>query len=98
VIVARHSDGRCLIQFTKTPLPLVVAQTTPTNWFIRFPSRGWGFTGRRPPPDRFGWLHLSNLLAGEPLPAPFKGELEAAGSWRLANTRSGETIFGYLAP
>jgi len=87
-----------MIQFTKTPLPLVMAQTTGTNWLIRFPPRQMGFRGRRTPPARFAWLHLHSLLAGEKLSDRFQGELGPDGSWRLENTRSGETIKGYLAP
>src|ERR1039458_2216481 len=37
LVMASDAQGRCTIQFTKTPLPLVLAQTTPTNWLIEFP-------------------------------------------------------------
>ena len=37
LILASDANGRCLLQFDKTPLSLVFAQTTPTRWFIRFP-------------------------------------------------------------
>src|ERR1035441_8926664 len=32
VVLASHEDGRCLIQFAKTPMSLVLAQTTGPNW------------------------------------------------------------------
>jgi len=44
--MASHADGRCVIQFTKTPLPLVLAQTSRTNWLIEFPPRQMGFMAR----------------------------------------------------
>ena len=37
IVLASHEDGRCLIQFAKTPMSLVLAQTTRTNWLIQFP-------------------------------------------------------------
>ena len=98
LLVASHDDGRCLVQFTKTPLPLVLAQTTRTNWFIGFPPRRMSFAGRQPPPKRFAWLYLPAALAGQPLPAPLKFEPKPEGRWRLENTRSGETVEGFLAP
>jgi hypothetical protein len=40
IVMATHEDGRCLIQFSKTPMALVLAQTTGTNWLIQFPRPG----------------------------------------------------------
>ncbi|MGA2656860.1 MAG: hypothetical protein ABSH34_04990 [Verrucomicrobiota bacterium] len=98
LVVARHEDGRCFIQFAKTPMSLVSVQTTPTRWLIQFPPRGWAFTGRRRPPARFAWLYLRAALAGEPLPESLRFEAKPEGGWRLENTRSGETLEGFLAP
>jgi hypothetical protein len=98
VVLASHADGRCLIQFAKTPMTLVSAQTTRTNWLIQFPPAHMSFSGRRQPPTRFGWLYLHAALSGEQLPLPFRFEREADGGWRLENTRSGETLKGFLAP
>jgi hypothetical protein len=57
-----------------------------------------GFTGRRQPPARFAWLYLHAALSGEPLPPPLRFERKPDGNWRLENTRSGETLEGFLAP
>ena len=97
-MVARHQDGRCAVQFAKTPLPLVLAQTTRTNWLIEFPPRRMSFGGRQPPPARFAWLYLSAALAGEPLPSSLRFQPKPDGGWRLENTRSGETVEGFLGP
>jgi hypothetical protein len=96
LLVARQEDGRALIQFSKTPFPLVLAQTTATNWAIRFPSQKLAFRGRRPPPARFAWLYLRPALAGEVLPAALRFERKPDGGWRLENRRTGETMEGYL--
>ena len=98
LVMASHEDGRCVIQFTKTPLPLVMAQTSRTNWFIEFPAQKLSFAGRGAPPARFTWLHLSAAFSGKPLPAPLAFQRKPKGAWRLENTRSGETLDGFLAP
>ena len=98
VVMASHEDGRCLIQFAKTPMSLVVAQTTGTNWLIQFPPAQMSFRGRRQPPTRFAWLYLHAALSGVALVPPFRFEREPEGGWRLENTRSGETLKGFLAP
>ena len=98
VVMASHEDGRCLIQFAKTPMTLVSAQTTGTNWLIQFPPARMSFSGRRQPPTRFAWLYLYAALSGKPLVPPFRFEREPDGGWRLENPRSGETLKGFLAP
>ena len=98
LVFAGNPDGRCLIQFDKTPMTLVFAQTTRTNWLIRFPPRHLGFTGRQAASTRFAWLYLPAALAGEPLPEPFRFQRKPDGGWRLENLRSGETLEGFLAP
>jgi hypothetical protein len=64
LVLASDGDGRCLIQFDKTPVAILFAQTTSTNWLIRFPQRQMGFTGIGPGPARFSWLYLHRALAG----------------------------------
>jgi len=98
LMVASHEDGRGAIEFAKTPLTLVVAQTTRTNWWIQFPPARMSFAGRGAPPRRFSWLYLGGALAGEPLPAPLRFQRQPEGGWRLENPRTGETLEGFLAP
>ena len=89
-MLASHEDGRCLIQFAKTPMSLVLAQTTHTNWLIQFPPARMSFSGRRQPPTRFAWLYLYAALSGQQLASPFRFEREPDGGWRLENPRSGD--------
>jgi hypothetical protein len=98
LVMASHQDGRCVVEFAKTPLPLVTVQTTSTNWFIEFPARRMSFGGRQPPPDRFAWLYLPTALSGASLPAALRFQRKPDGGWRLENTRSGETVEGFLGP
>jgi len=98
LVLARHADGRCLIQFDKTPLTILMAQTTPTDWLIRFPQRQMGFSGHGPGSTRFAWLYLPTALAGGRLPSPLRFERKSDGGWRLENLRTGETLEGFLSP
>ena len=98
LVLARNSDGSCVMQFTKTPFSLVVAQTTLTNWYIEFPPRRLSFAGHLPPPTRFAWLYLPAALAGQGLPPRFRFLRKPDGGWRLENTHSGETLEGFLSP
>jgi hypothetical protein len=98
IVMASDAGGRCFIQFAKTPMALVCAHTTSTNWLIQFPAGNMSFTGHRKPPTRFAWLYLHAALAGEPLPKSLRFQTKPDGGWRLENPRSGETLDGFLAP
>ena len=98
LVLASDDAGRCLIQFDKTPMSLVFVQTTSTNWLIKFPQQQMIFSGRGPGPMRFSWLYLPAALAGNPLPGQLHFERKADGGWRLENSRTGETLEGFLSP
>jgi len=98
LVLAGDTNGRALIQFDKTPMSLVFVQTTSDRWLIRFPQQQMGFSGHGSGPARFAWLYLPSALAGKPLPAPFHFERKPDGGWRLENTRTGETLEGFLSP
>jgi hypothetical protein len=98
LVLASHEDGRCFIQFAKTPMSLVSAQTTGTNWLIQFPAAHRSFSGHRQPPTRFGWLYLHRALTGQEIPSALRFEPKPEGGWRLENAHSGESLEGFLAP
>jgi hypothetical protein len=98
IVMASNVDGRCVVEFTKTPLSLLVAQTSRTNWLIEFPPRRMGFMGRGSPPKHFAWLYLHAALEGDALPPAFRFQSKPGGGWRLENTRSGESVEGFLGP
>jgi hypothetical protein len=98
LVLASDANGRSLIQFDKTPLSMVFAQTTTNRWLIRFPQRQMSFSGHGPGPTRFAWLYLPVALAGKPLPLPLHFERKPDGNWRLENTRTGEILEGFLSP
>ena len=96
LVLARDDAGRCLIQFDKTPMAILSAQTTSNRWLIKFPQRQMSFSGNKPPPLRFSWLYLPTALAGGPLPKQLRFERKPDGGWRLENSRTGETVEGFL--
>jgi hypothetical protein len=97
-VLARDDAGRCLMQFDKTPIAILSAQTTSNQWLIKFPQRNLSFSGRGPGSTRFSWLYLPVALDGKPLPKNFNFERKPDGGWRLENARTGETVEGFLSP
>jgi hypothetical protein len=98
IVLATNGGGCGSVNFTKTLLPVVLAQTTKTNWLIEFPPQRLGFSGRGRPPQRFTWLFLAAALEGERLPGKIIFTRQPGGGWRLENRRTGETVEGFLQP
>jgi len=100
LVLASDDAGRHLIQFDKTPIAILSAQTTSNRWQIDFPRRHQGFSGRGYGwrASHFGWLFLPAALDGKTLPGNFHFERKPDGGWRLENSRTGETLEGFLSP
>jgi hypothetical protein len=98
VLLATHPDGRSVAQFTKTPFPIVVAQTISNRWEIHFVPQHRVFNGRGQAPGYFGWLHLASALAARALPNGFSFSHPADARWHLENRATGETIEGVFFP
>ena len=58
LVLARDDAGHCLIQFDKTPMAILSAQTTTNRWLIKFPQSKLSFSGHGNVPLRFSWLYL----------------------------------------
>jgi hypothetical protein len=98
LLLARNSDGRTVVQFTKTPFPFVIAQTTTNSWQLEVPAQNRKYSGAGKPPARVSWFHLLNALNGIPQSKPWIFRKLENGNWRLENKTSGEMIEGYLTP
>jgi hypothetical protein len=98
VVLASDDAGRHLIQFDKTPMAILSAQTTSNRWLIKFPARNLSFSGFGAGSTRFAWLYLPRALDGQPLPRALHFERKPDGGWRLENTRTGESLEGFLSP
>lgn len=98
LLVATHTEGRAMVQFTKTPFPIVVAQNTLTNWQVEFPADGRNYAGRGNAPARIGWLQLPRALKGESLQRDWDFQRLGGTEWVLKNKATGESLQGYLSP
>lgn len=98
LVLASDAAGRHLIEFDKTPLAILSAQTTSNRWLIKFPQQNMSFSGFGPGSTRFAWLYLPPALAGQPLPKNFHFERQPDGGWRLENSGTGEMLEGFLSP
>src|SRR6185295_19673291 len=90
LILATHTDGRNFVQFTKTPLPFVVAQTGTNFWQAQFVPNNKTYLGRGAPPLRLIWLQLPGCLSGTAPPKPYSWQRLENHRWRLENRSSGE--------
>ena len=95
LLLATHANGSTFVQFTKTPFPFAIAQTTSNGWQIEFPPQNRRYTGPGKPPGRIVWFQLCNALTGKPLARGWTW-LDSGTSWQLKNS-SGESLEGYLA-
>jgi len=98
LVLARDDAGDCLIQFDKSGMSMLSAQTTTNRWLIKFPQKNWSFSGHGSAPLRFSWLYLPLALDGKPLPKELHFETKTDGGWRLENSKTGETVEGFLSP
>jgi len=98
LVLAGDDSGRRLIQFDKTPMAILSAQTTTNRWLIKFPQRNLSFSGWGAGSTRFSFLYLPAALEGKKLPKDLHFERKADGGWRLENSRTGETLEGFLSP
>lgn len=95
VTVALGPEGRSFVQFSKTPFPLVIGQTTAHRWQIEFPPQNKRYLGSGAPPRRAMWLYLPRVLSGKP-PPPHWTWSDTNGNWRLGNPVTGESIEGFF--
>lgn len=98
LLVATHPDGRGVVQFTKTPIPFLVAQRTTNSWQVQFVPHNKAYAGRGEAPTRLLWLHLPEALARRPIPATLRFTTNTGGGFRLERSATGESIKGFLEP
>ena len=98
VLLATHPDGRSIVQFTKSPFPIVLARTVSNRWEIQFVPQHRVFNGTGRPAKHFGWLQLAPAVAGRPLPGSFDFSRPTDARWRLENRANGEVLEGYFLP
>ena len=98
VLLATRDDGRVFVQFTKTPFPFLIGQSTTNTWQAELPTQNRRYSGRGKPPKRLIWLYLPRVLSGAPPPKGWEWQELDSNRWRLENRRKGELLEGYLTP
>ena len=98
LLLATNADGNCVIQFSKNPFTLATAQVAGGAWQIEFGAGGYLSRGQGAPPARFTWFQLPRALAARGPGRPWRFTRRADGSWRLENTRTGESLEGVFFP
>jgi hypothetical protein len=96
IIFAKRSDGSSALQFIKTPLPLVSAQTREACWTITFVADNRTVWGKGVPPAHLLWLHLASVLKSESTQPPLRFSRDTGGNWKIENSETGEAISGFL--
>lgn len=97
LVLARRPGGDFFLQFSKPPLTLAEAARTGKRWRVNFPGLSREYRGRGRGTNRLLWLWLPVALDGGALPRHVTFA-RTGESWRLANTRTGESLEGYLIP
>ena len=92
LIAAHHTNGDILVNFSKSPLSILTAQSAGEWWRIDFLERGRSYSGRGEPPQRIIWFSLPDLLKGAPAPNNWIVRSIADGEWSVTNQQTGETI------
>jgi hypothetical protein len=98
LLMASQADGRRLVEFSKTPLTLVVLRITPGTWQLQLVAAKRQFSGRGEPPPRSAWLLLPRCLQGVPPPPGWTFSSPERDAWRIENAGTGESLQGYLSP
>jgi hypothetical protein len=96
LVLATKTDGASFLQFTKTPLPFVVAQTTSNSWQIQFVPQNRTFSAPGKPPARLLWLQLPRCLLGQCDENRFEFTTMKSGNHLLRDRKTGESIEFYL--
>jgi hypothetical protein len=96
VMVAIGPQGKSFVQFSKSPFPLVIAQTTSNRWQVEFPAQNKRYAGPGSPPKRLIWLYLPRVLSGK-APPPGWTWTNSENNWRLRNPATGEEVEGFFA-
>ncbi|HEX4644428.1 MAG TPA: LysM domain-containing protein [Verrucomicrobiae bacterium] len=92
LVMATNADGRAFLEFTKDPLPLLIAQTTAASWQIEFVPQNRSLSGRGKPPARLGWLYLTACMEGQPPPKHWHLQQTNYNRWRMEDPGRGEVL------
>jgi hypothetical protein len=96
ILLAMRGGDQTFVQFTKTPFPFVVAQTSNRVWQIEFPPRNKRYSAHGEPPARLIWLQLARSFSTATSTSKWSWHNDGR-NWRLENASTGESLEGYFS-
>jgi len=97
LLLATNLNGDFFLQFSKMPFPLATAQVSGDQWQIDL-ARTYSWHGHGTPPTRFVWFQLPRVLRDPDVGGDWQFIRVETNSWRLENSRTGETLEGEFFP
>jgi hypothetical protein len=98
LMLATNVNGDFFLQFSKMPFPLATAQVSGDQWQIEFGADKYSWHGYGTPPTRFAWFQLPRVLRDPNIGGNWQFIRIETNSWRLENSRTGETLEGEFFP
>jgi hypothetical protein len=98
LLVATNANGDFLIQFSKVPFSIAMAEDVGGRWRIQFGANQYDRSGRGAPPGRLAWFQLPRALAGSATGPRWNFQRRPDGGWRLENAPGGESLEGRFFP
>lgn len=98
LLLATNVNGNFFVQLTKTPFPLVTAESFADQWQIEFGADEHSWRGRGQPPERFVWFQLPGALLTGKADGDWRFANVTSNTWRLENPRTGEKLEGGFFP
>jgi hypothetical protein len=98
LLLATNGSGNYMVQLSKIPFTLAMAEVENGAWYIQFGGGRFSWGGHGAPPARFAWFQLPRVLEGLDPRHPWKFTRKTDGSWRLENSRTGESLEGVFFP
>lgn len=96
LLVAMNQDGRSVVQFTKTPLPIVSAELSTNSWRFTIAAAGRTYAGPGAPPDRVMWLQFPDGLIGRHTSTNWYFARTKDDAWHFENLQTEEALDGFL--
>lgn len=98
LLLATRTNGDFFVQFSKPPFNLAVAQVINGQWQIEFGNGERRWNGPGQPPGRFAWFQLPAALNGAALKSDWRFTRLSGDTWRMENSRTGESLEGGFFP
>jgi len=97
LLIATHTNGNYVIEFTKSPFAIVSGYQNADSWRIDFGNGQRTWQGRGHGPRLLSWFELPHVLAGEQ-PGRAWHFTQTNTTWRLESWRNGEWLEGTFPP